>query len=46
MLKKKFADRRYSEQKQYCAVIDEIIDFIISKVQGFGVIRQSFIPLA
>ena len=32
------------DQKIHWAVVDEILDFIISKVQGYGVLRDSILP--
>ena len=33
------------DKKMHWAVVDEILDFIISKVQGYGVLRHSMLEL-
>ena len=42
-LKIKITSRGYTDKKLHWAVVDEILDFIISKVQGYGVIRHSML---
>jgi broad-specificity NMP kinase len=44
-LKIKISSRGYSENKVHYAVVDEILDFIISKVQGYGLIRHCMLEL-
>lgn len=38
-------DRHYIDKKEHWVVHDEIIDFMMSKIQGYGLIRQSYLPL-
>ncbi len=42
---KKMDDRHYIDKKEHWVVHDEIIDFMMSKIQGYGLIRQSYLPL-
>lgn len=42
---KKMEDRHYIDKKEHWVVHDEIIDFMMSKIQGYGLIRQSYLPL-
>ena len=44
-LEHKITTKHNISKKDHWVVIDEVSDFLLSKVQGFGVIRQSFIPL-
>ena len=44
-LKIKINSRGYTDKKMHWAVLDEILDFIISKVQGYGVLRHSMLEL-
>jgi hypothetical protein len=42
----KMEGRHYVEKKEHWVVHDEIIDFLMSRIQGYGLIRQSYLPLA
>lgn len=44
-VQKKIADKNYIDKKEHWVVHDEITDFILSKVQGYGLIRKSYMPL-
>lgn len=44
-VEKKIFDKNYLEKKQHWVVHDEVTDFILSKVLGHGLIRQSYLPL-
>lgn len=41
----KIIDRNYIDKKEHWVVHDEIIDFMMSKIQGYGLIRKSYLPL-
>lgn len=44
-VQRKIADKHYLDKKEHWAVHDEITDFILSKVQGYALIRKSYMPL-
>lgn len=41
----KIIERNYIDKKEHWVVHDEIIDFMMSKIQGYGLIRKSYLPL-
>lgn len=41
----KMEKRSYSDKKEHWVVHDEVTDFIMDKIQGYALIRQSFMPL-